>query len=143
MATIKTNVAEAQTVTFGGKLLTTDLGGRVRLVHGNITPASAYASGTIIELAKLPAGARVLPQSQIHFEAGQNASLTVKVGDADDDDRYFAAAAPGASATSINLTANRLGNYVTTKEGMVIMTTGAQALTANKKIAFDLLYVVD
>ena len=143
MATIKSNVAEAQTVFFGGKLLTTDIGGRVRIVHGGITPTSAYAAGTVIELAKLPQGARLLPQSQIHFEAGQNASLTVKVGDAGDDDRYFAAAAPGANATSINLTGNRLGDYVTASEEMVTLTTGAQALTANKKIAFDLLFVVD
>ena len=142
MATIKSNVATAQTITFGGKLITTDLGGRVRLAHGDLTIDSAYGSGTIIELAKLPAGARVLPQSQLHFEAGQNASLAVKVGDAADDDRYFAGTV-GSSAISISLNANRLNNYVTTKEDMVFVTTTAQALTANKKIAFDLLYVVD
>ena len=144
MATIKSDIATKQTTTtLEKKLGTTEFGGRVRVIHGGITPTSAYAAGTIIELARLPCGARVLPQSQIHFEAGQNASLTVKVGDSKDDDRYFVAAAPGANATSINLTGNRLGDYVTTEEGMVIMTTGAQALTANKKIMFDLFFVVD
>jgi len=143
MATIKSNVAELQTGVGLGKLLPTSLGGRVRYIHGVITPSSAAAAGTVLELARLPKGARLLPCSQLHFEAGQNASLTVKVGDSADDDRYFAAAAPGASATSIDLAANALGEYIFDKEDAVIVTTGAQALTSGKKIGFDLYYVID
>jgi len=143
MPTIQSNVAAKQTtIALDSKLGTTEFGGRVRLIHGVVTTTNG-AAGTIIELARLPKGARLLPQSQIHFEAGQNASLTVKVGDALDDDRYFAAAAPGASQTSKNLTANVLNDYVCPEETMVFMTTGAQALTANKKITFDLFYVID
>ena len=144
MATIQTDIAAKQTTTsLDKKLGTTEFGGRVRLIHGSITPTGTNSAGTIIELARIPKGARVLPQSQVHFEAGQNASLTVKIGDYTDDDRYFAAAAPGANATSINLTGNRLGNYVAADEEMLILTTGAQALTASKKITFDIFFVVD
>ena len=139
----QSNVIAKQTGSNAGKLSTTELGGRVRVVHGSITPASAYAAGSVLELAKLPKGARVLPISQIHFEAGQNASLTVKVGDSADDDRYFAAAAPGANEASINLTGNRLADYVLPAEDTIFLTTGAQALTSGKKIFFDLFYVVD
>ena len=143
MAKYQSNIMAKQTGSNAGKLSTTELGGRVRVVHGSIVPASAYAAGSVIELAKLPKGARILPLSQIHFEAGQNASLTVKVGDSADDDRYFAAAAPGANETTISLNANRLGDYVFPAEDTIKLTTGAQALTANKKIVFDLFYVVD
>ena len=126
-----------------GKLAPSEIGGRVRVVHGSIVPTTGYAAGSVLELARLPKGARLLPISQIHFEAGQNASLTVKVGDSDDDDRYFAAAAPGASATSITLAANALADYVLPAEDVIKLTTGAQALTSVKKIFFDLFYVVD
>ena len=143
MANYPSNIIEKQTGSNAGKLSTTELAGRVRIVHGSIVPASAYAAGSVIELARLPKGARLLPLSQIHFEAGQNASLTVKVGDSADDDRYFAAAAPGANATTISLNANRLADYVLPAEDVIKMTTGSQALASGKKIFFDLFYVVD
>ena len=143
MATYQSNVMVKQTGSMAGKLKPVDFGGRVRLVHGSITPSAAWAAGTVIELARLPKGARLLPLSQIHFEAGQGATMTVKVGDSADDDRYFAAAAPGASAASINLAANALGDYTLPAEDVISLTTGTAALTANKAIAFDLYYVVD
>lgn len=143
MAIIQSNVAAKQTtIALDSKLGTTEFGGRVREIHGTVTTTNG-AAGTVIELARLPKGARLLPHSMIHFEAGQNASLTVKVGDALDDDRYLAAVAPGASATSKNLSENVLNDYVCPEETMLIATTGAQAMTANKKITFDLFYVVD
>lgn len=140
---MKSNVMENQTGLANGKLLPTSLGGRVRLVHGSFVPSEALAAGTVIELARLPKGARLLPISQLHFEAGQGATLTVKVGDSADDDRYLAAVVPGASAVSKALDANRLGDFIFPEEGTVFATTGAAALTAGKKIAFDLFYVVD
>lgn len=143
MATYQSNVAVKQSGVNAGKLAPVDLGGRVRLVHGSFIPGASIASGSIIELARIPKGARLLPNSMIHFEAGQSADLTVKVGDSADDDRYFAAAAPGASATSITLNANRLGDYILPGEDIITMTTGGAALTANKKIFFDIFYVVD
>ena len=86
MATYQSNIMVKQTGSNAGKLQPSEFGGRVRVVHGCIIPASAYAAGSVIELARLPRGARLLPISQLHFEAGQNASLTVKVGDSADDD---------------------------------------------------------
>lgn len=143
MATYQSNIMVKQTGSNAGKVSPAELGGRVRVVHGEFIPGSALAAGSVIELARIPKGARVLPLSQIHFEAGQNASLTVKVGDSADDDRYFAAAAPGANATTINLNANRLGHYVLPTEDVIKMTTGAQSLASGKKIFFDLFYVID
>ena len=143
MATYQSNIMVKQTGSNAGKLKPSEFGGRVRVVHGGIVPASGYASGSVIELARLPKGARLLPTSQLHFEAGQNASMTVKVGDSADDDRYLAAAAPGANATSVALVGNRIADYVLPEEDVIKITTGGAALTANKKIYFDLYYVMD
>lgn len=143
MSVYQSTVATKQVENYSVKLRPTDFGGRVRAIHGEVDVTSALASGSIIELARIPVGARVLPLSQVHFEAGQSASLTVKIGDYADDDRYFAAAAPGASATSISFTGNRLGDYVTEAESMLILTTGGASTTAAKKIVFDIIYVVD
>ena len=139
----QSNIMVKQTGSNAGKLKPSEFGGRVRVVHGSITPASAYAAGSVIELARLPKGARLLPISQLHFEAGQGATMTVKVGDSADDDRYLAAVAPGANATSVALVGNRIGDYVLPAEDVITITTGTAALTSGKKICFDLFYVVD
>lgn len=143
MANYQSNIMTKQTGSNAGKLLPSEFGGRVRVVHGSIVPDSAYASGSVLELARLPKGARVLPISQLHFEAGQSASMTVNVGDSGDTDRYLAAKAPGASAVSVALNANCLGDYTLPGEDVITATVGGAALTANKKIFFDLYFVVD
>ena len=143
MANYKSNIMEKQTESPVTKLRPADFGGRVRVVHGCIIPDSAYAAGSVLELARLPKGARILPTSQLHFEAGQDASMTIKVGDSAADDRYLAAKAPGASAASVLLDANRTGDYILPAEDVIAATTAGAALTAGKKIYFDLFYVID
>lgn len=142
MANYKSNIMEKQTG-YSGKLTTAEFGGRVRVAHGNVIPATAYAAGSVLELVRLPKGARVLPFSQLHFEAGQNASLTIAVGDSVNAARYLAATAPGASARSVPLVANALADYVLPCEDVITATTAGAALTAGKKIYFDIYYVVD
>ena len=123
------------------KLMPTDFDGTVYVVRGKFKASAAHASGTIIKLVRLPKGARILNSSKLFFEAGQNASLTVKVGDEADDDRYFAAAAPGANAVTKSLEANVLADaYEFPKEQWVTLTTGGAALTANKVIAFEIFF---
>ena len=125
----------------GAKLMPTDFDGTVYVVRGKFKATAAHASGTIIKLVRLPKGARILNSSKLFFEAGQNASLTVKVGDEADDDRYFAAAAPGTSAVTKSLEANVLADsYEFPKEQWVILTTGGAALTQNKIIAFEIFF---
>lgn len=143
MANYKSTIMEKQTGSMAGKLRPSELGGRVRLVHGSIVPEEAYAAGSVLELARLPKGARLLPISQIHFEAGQSTGMTVSVGDSGDNDRYLAAKAPGASAVSVALNANCLGDYVLEQEDVITATVAGAALTQGKMIVFDLFYVVD
>ena len=142
MANYQSNIMVKQTGSNAGKLKPSEFGGRMRVVHGEIVPASVYAAGSVIELARLPKGARLLPLSMLHFEAGQDATMTVKVGDSADDDRYLAAVAPGANAGSTYVGDNA-GDYVLPDEDVITLTTGTAALTANKKIYFHLIYVVD
>ena len=95
MKRIKSNLLESQTGNSGAKVLPVVLGGRVRYAHGEVAVNAAEKAGTVIELVKLPKGARVLPISQIHFEAGQKDKLTVKIGDGRKTDRYLDSVAPG------------------------------------------------
>ena len=143
MANYKSNIMEKQTGSLVAKLRPADFGGRVRVVHGCVVPDSEYAAGSVLELARLPKGARILPISRLHFEAGQSASMTIKVGDSADDDRYLAAKAPGASAASVALDANQIDDYILPAEDVIVATTAGAALASGKKIYFDLFYVVD
>lgn len=143
MATVNSDIAVKQTEFGASKLMPNELGGRVRVVRGVYAPAAADAAGTVIRLARIPKGSRLLNMSKVYFEAGQGATTTFKFGDELDDDRYFAAAAPGAGAVSKALDANILSPYVFAQEMFVIATTGVAALTAGKKIAFELYYVID
>ena len=116
--------------------------GTVFYARSVYVPTGSEASGSVIELGTIPEGSRLLALSEVHFEAGQNASLTVKVGDADDDDRYFASAAPGASAVTKKLAGNARGDHLVTQvTKKILLTTGGAALTASKKIVADLYYV--
>ena len=139
----ESNIIVKQTAENAAKLRPTDLGGRVRVAHGSYIGLAGATAGSVIELARLPQGARVLPISQLHFEAGQDAALTVKVGDASDDDRYLSGATVGTAAVSILLAANALNDYLTPGEQVVTATIGGATFTVGKKMVFDLYYVVD
>ena len=143
MKRIKSNLLESQTGNSGAKVLPVVLGGRVRYAHGEVAVNAAEKAGTVIELVKLPKGARVLPISQIHFEAGQKDKLTVKIGDGRKMDRYLDSVAPGVTVSSIALTGNKLADYILPEETTLLLTTGGADLAAGKKIVFDIYYVVD
>lgn len=144
MAEIKTDTYSVQDNSLGGKLMPTDLCGRVRYIGAKVTPASSGSAGDVVKLCVVPAGARVLPLSEIHFEGGQGTGTLVKVGDADDDDRYYAAAAIGSAAKTINFDAVKLnGGKVYTSATAINMTVVSAGLAASKTIAADIYYVVD
>lgn len=143
MAIVKSTTAVKQTDRNAQKLMPASFGGRVRIATGTYTGTGTDAAGTVIQLVRLPAGARVLPSSKLYLEAGQGAATTLKVGDEANDARYFAAAAVGASASVKALDANAQADYVLEKEMFLTATVGAAALTAGKKITFEVFYVLD
>ena len=142
MPTLYSDVATKQN-SYDPKVLTSpqEVNARVRCANGTITPGTE-AAGTIINLVKLPKGARVLPSSKLYFAAGQNANITIKCGDSADDDRYFAAAAPGASAVTKDLNRNAASGYNLADEGWIFLTTAVDALSA-AAISFEIFYVID
>jgi hypothetical protein len=143
MPTLYSDIATKQnTQNATTRTLPTEVGGRVRCAVGSVTPGTE-AAGTIINLVKLPKGARILPSSKLYLEAGQNANITIKVGDAADDDRYLAAVAMGTSAAVVSLARTAaLGHTDLAAEGWIFITTAVDALTA-KYIAFEIFYMVD
>lgn len=140
MADLYTDIATKQ-ASESTKTVPQEVGGRVRCAHGTVTPGTE-AAGTKIYLAKLPKGARVLPSSKLHVAAGQGGTLTLKCGDAADDDRYLVAVAPGASAVTLALDANVHTPYSLADEGWIFLTSGVAALAA-AAITCEIFYVVD
>lgn len=138
MANAKSNIIQALESGTAAKLTPTDIGGKVRIARA--VYAGSDAAGTVIELARLPKGARVLSHlSALEVEAGQNSALTIKVGISGDDDAFMAATATGAA----NAVKPFTGSLQLDKEEIIIATTGAQALTAGKSLVFLIAYVTD
>lgn len=98
----------------------------VKVISGEYE-ASAAASGTIINLCKVPAGA-VIHDVIVDTDA-LGTSSTLKVGDGADDDRY-AAATSTATAAQIKAGVNK-GYRVGTASGddLIIATVGGAAIT--------------
>lgn len=142
MATLYSDTATAQNApTASNRLYPEQFGGRVRCARGKITPGTE-AAGTVINLVKLPKGARVLPLSSLFLEAGQTATLKIAVGDAASATRYYPATATGASAVTIPLAGAAAAPYALADDGWIFITTSVEALAA-KYIAFEILYVID
>lgn len=98
----------------------------VKVISGEYE-ASAAASGTVINLCKVPAGS-VIHDVIVDTDA-LGASSTLKVGDGADDDRY-AAATSTANAAQIKAGVNK-GYRVGTASGddLIIATVGGAAIT--------------
>ena len=143
MSEHNSNLYTKQTADQGGKMLPVDLGGKIRVAHDVIVLASSAAIGDKINLARLPKGARILETSELRFASGLGASVTIKVGDAGDDDRYLAAKAPGASGAVVRLDALGFtsGGYTLPAETVIFATVGGAAIASGTKIGMQLEYV--
>ncbi|MCQ2378960.1 MAG: hypothetical protein MJ016_07135 [Victivallaceae bacterium] len=145
MANYLTDVAAVQYGEAGvsAKLMPNKLGGRVRSIRAEYIPLGTEAAGSVIKIAKLGGAFRLLPESTITVQGGMSDSVTIKVGTAEDDDRYLAAVVCGGTATvQHKLDADRFGGTIE-NGAEIVATTGGATLTANKKIVFDLLVVQD
>ena len=122
-------------------LMPSDLGGEVRIAHGVVVPVGDEGPGTVIELVNLPQGARLLPQSRIHFAAGQDADLKFKLGDAGKGDRYLGETTVGTETKSFDFSGICLEGYVLPKQTTITAVTSGATLIKDKKIVFDIFYV--
>jgi len=143
MSEHNSNLYTKQTANAGGKMLPVDLGGKIRVAHDVIVLASSAGVGDKINLVRLPKGARILETSELRFSAGLGASVTIKVGDAGDDDRYKTATAPGSGGGIIKLDALTFtsGGYVLPAETTIFATVGGAAIASGTKIGMQIEYV--
>ena len=122
-------------------------GGKVRVSYDSYE-ASSLASGSDITIGRVPANATIIDVVLKCDALG--ASSTLKVGDADDDDRYLAAVGTWNAAgqtqsmlggsTAANTAMTGLG-YRTTAETDIIITTGGA--TISNSIHCWVMYTVE
>jgi hypothetical protein len=103
--------------------------------------ASAVASGSTIQLFKIPENARVLDFKIWNDALGS--SSTLAFGDAGDVDRLHAATSSSSASIMIPLVAaiNTMAGYTYTAETLISLTTAGASITGT--IHVQLTYVVD
>ena len=115
-------------------------GGKVRVQVENYT-INAKASGSIINVAKLPKGAVFL--TALVVTDGLGSGVTLTLGDSGDADRYLAATS-AASAGAIECQAIAGIGYQMTDDTTIYLTTGgATTASSNKSIKMFILYSLE
>lgn len=120
------------------------MGGKVRIKVAGYT-ATGLVAGKRIELARLPKGCRILPESVVITEDFA-ASTTMAIGynqitGATSSDTQFAAQTAVTSAgTKIPFVSTMLGDKLAEDTSIHILTAGA-TLTVGKKLKLFLYYV--
>ena len=143
MAVLKTNVMRKQSGIEHGRVMPSYLGGRVRLIHAAAIPSEDLGKDSVVEIARLPKGARLLPLSQVHLEGGKDFSCVIKVGDALSPGRYLAETTVLGQNVSICLDGGKFNDFLPDRETAVFATISDGSIAAGNRIVFDILYVVD
>lgn len=132
---------------------TNEIGGRVRIAHG-VFEASSLASGDVIEMFKLPNGARIISGKLCHDAMGSSTTLavghaayvnsagTTVAADADE----FKTAAASTSAQCVDI-ANFLGRgsgiEIDANEDGYIVTATMGGAAGTGTIEVTMLYALD
>lgn len=140
MATVSGVNYTKQTNTPADMVLPRDSHGRVRVMYDTYE-ASAVASGSTIQLFKIPVDARVLDFKIWHDALGS--SSTLAFGDSGDVDRLHAATASSSASIMVPLIAaiDTMAGYTYTAETVLSLTTAGASITGT--IHVQLTYVVD
>ena len=121
-------------------ILPRDAHGRVRVMYDTYE-ASSLADPSTIQLFKMPADARVIDFKIWHDALAS--STTLALGDADDPDRFMAAAASHAAGIMVPLIGkiDTFAGYTYSAETVVSLTMAGGAATGT--IHAYVMYVVD
>jgi len=134
------DIAENFDPSSDSKLAQGKWGGKVRVQIDTYT-INAKASGTVINVAKMPKGAHFLTALIIHEALG--ASVTLAYGDSGDADRYLAATS-AASAGNIECRKIDGAGYKFTSDTTLFLTTGgATTASADRVIKVITLYSLE
>ena len=140
MATVSGVNYTKQTNTPADMVLPRDSHGRVRVMYDTYE-ASSLASGSTIQLFKIPVDARVLDFKIWNDALGS--SSTLSLGDAGDIDRLHAATSSASASIMVPLVAkiDTMAGYTYTAETLISLTTAGASITGT--IHVQLTYVVD
>jgi hypothetical protein len=146
MATVKSNEMTTLTASPPGKLQTNDLAGRVRVAYFSKTTASEAVSD-VVQLTKLPSGARVLALF-INSDALTSGAGTsgASFGDTGDPDRLATAVNLDAAVnafTALRKGANLGTQHKYTAETIISATVTGEAWANAADFQGYILYVVD
>lgn len=117
MPTFSTDYATAQASALTDQSKSPNLGaygGDVKYLEATVSVPGTFAVNDVIRIARLPAGARVIPSliSVDYTDPGD--ACTLKIGDSTDDDRYASGLALGNAAGRKELTEGTEGVAFTT-----------------------------
>lgn len=115
-------------------------GGKVRVQVDTYTINGA-ASGTVINVAKLPKGATFL--RGLIVTDGLGSGVTLKLGDSGDDDRYLAATSAASAGTIEANALAGIGYSVSDDTTLFLTTGGATTASSNKTIKTVILYSLE
>ena len=140
MATVSGVNYTKQTSTPADLVLPRDSHGRVRVMYDTYE-ASSLANPSTIQLFKIPIDARVIDFKIWHDALAS--STTLAFGDADDPDRFMAAAASTSAGIMVPLVAliDGFPGYTYSAETVVSLTMAGGAATGT--IHVYIMYVVD
>jgi hypothetical protein len=122
-----TTYTKTLTPTPANKVDATTWGGRVRYMYDTYE-ASAVAQGDVVYLAKLPKGAKVLPQSQLVYDAlGSSSALAVGYG-------TTPAALLASTATTSAGSSNLLSVSLDDDSDVFVTVSGSGAITGTVEL---------
>lgn len=139
------------------------MGGRQRIVHGNLVLASAVATGDILRMARLPSNARIISILDFHDDLGTTVPADLGVYDALDDalidaNLYVTAQALGSVQSSFAerrwtiLTETTAGDRIWENLGLAVdpnvmydlaWTVGSVTAGSTGDVAMQVHYTVD
>ncbi len=99
---------------------------------------AAQASGDVVELFKVPAGMSFV--TGILNASASLATSTIKIGTADDDDKYRASATHTATAPTLFGAQAGFVEGGNTTEEVVLLTVGTAALPASGTLVVDMIF---
>lgn len=99
---------------------------------------AAQASGDVVELFKVPAGLSFV--TGILNASASLATSTIKIGTADDDDKYRASATHTATAPTLFGAQAGFVEGGNTTEEVVLLTVGTAALPASGTLVVDMIF---
>jgi hypothetical protein len=150
MATIYSDLATAQNSALSDQSKSPSLpayGGDLKYLDVTVSVASDITTSDAIYLCRLPKGARLVP-SLISVDYGDPGdALTLKLGDASDDDRYISGLALGGSAGRKLLTEGTEGAafltpYKLTDAGWLIATPTTVTSAAAHSQEWHIVYTL-